>query len=197
MGVKNAVNVAVDVDPETGEFDPRPLVERIKADQMKVGKSKVSAPPAPRTWAYEPPKTEEEREERMLAFEAAMDMTQFTADERRAWNVLLSSDDKDLLWSVWQLFSSGDTVLPLFRADTRCAREMIKMLGGQRFPFLAKSGQEWLGVDQKDTSRDEDIQQWVETWTRDELEEDPAKGYNCTLMTRFVCSRRAAYNEEA
>lgn len=34
MGMKNAVNVPVDVDPVTGDFDARGLIDRIKADQV-------------------------------------------------------------------------------------------------------------------------------------------------------------------
>lgn len=48
MGIPGAVNVPVDVDPETGDFDARPLIERIKADQQQVGRAKVTEPPKPK-----------------------------------------------------------------------------------------------------------------------------------------------------
>lgn len=190
MGMKNAVNVPVDVDPETGEYNLAPLVERIKRDQQPVGKTKVSAP---RTWSYKAPETDLEREENMLAFERVLDLSQMNETERKGWNVVLSSDDKDYLWSVWKLFILQDDVLPLVRSDTRCAREMIRMLGFTKFPFMAKKGHEWTNLSQNDRTRDDEIQKWIEEFTSQHLASDPSKGFTCTLMVRFVCARAVHY----
>ena len=196
-GLKNSVNVPVDIDPVTGEFDARPLMERIRADQQTIGKSKVSAPPAPRTWKYEAPATETEREERMEAFEAVADLSQLSAEEKRTWQVSLSGDDKDLFWAVWQLFAEKDVVLPLHRDNTRCARELVKMLGGQRLSFLARRGHEWMGMEQSDKSRDEEIQSWIVEFAQLELGVNVAEsGFDLTLMTRFICARRHAYDSK-
>jgi hypothetical protein len=197
MGMKNAINVPVDVDPETGDFDVKPLVERIKADQQKIGKSKVSAPPAPKTWAYKPPETEEEREEKMRAYEKQLDMAKFAENEKLAWKYLLSSDDKDFVWALWQLFSEGDAELPLERANTRCARELIRLAGRRAdFVWLGKKGNSFVGLEQNDRERDPEISAWIRKVAKEQLGSDLERGFDCTLLTRFFCVRRFMYDKE-
>ncbi len=197
MGLKNSVNVPVDVDPVTGDFNAQPLIDRIKADQAKIGKEKVSAPPVPKTWQYTPPETEKEREEKMQAYEKKLDMTKFGEKELKGWKYLLSSDEKDYIWALWQLFSEGDERLPLTRVNTRCARELIKLAGGRpTFEWLAKRGNSWVGVEQKDRSRDSEIGDWIREVTKKELDEEFKDTFDCTLLTRFFCVRRACYEDE-
>jgi hypothetical protein len=143
----------VDVDPVTGQFDPQPIVDRIKADQARVGKEKVSAPPKPVTWAYKPPESELEREEKMQAFEAAIDKSRFSTGELFAWEEVLTSDQKDFVWAVWKLFAEGDARLPLHRDNTRCVREAVRLMGSSSaFDWLAPFGKEWVGVVQQKVS---------------------------------------------
>jgi hypothetical protein len=194
MGMKNAVNVPVDVDPETGSFNPQPLVDRILEDQKKVGKAKVSAP---KTWAYKLPETEEELEANLMAYEKAVDFSQFSVEEKSTWKVLLSSHDKDFLWSVWNLFAESDSHLPMLRGDTRCARELIKMLGGlNQFGWVAKKGDEWVGLRQNDKSRDAEILGWIELFMANALKMDPKEGVDISSLTRFLCARKYAYQKE-
>lgn len=191
MGFKNAINVPVDVDPSTGDFDPKPIVDRIMADRNQTGKQKVSAPPKPRVWEYKAPETDLEREERMQEFEKVITLSLFNADEKRSWNVLLSSDQKDFMWEVWKLFTEGDKTLPIFRSNTRCFRDLIKMMGSRsQFEWLGKKGSEWVGLAQNEKSRDDEIQTWIESFTKEKLGSEETKEYDATLFTRFVCARR-------
>lgn len=189
MGIPNAYNVPVDVD-EKGELDFRPLVQRIKEDQARIGKEKVAAPPKPVTWAYKPPETEEEREERMQAFEQALDKSAFKEAEWQAFEVM-SSDDKDFIWSVWQLFIEKDTRLPLVRANTRCVREILRLLGSQeRYRWIAEPGNDWVGAVQgNDHSKDAVIQALAEKVTREDLD-SKSEDYDCTLFVRLLCALR-------
>jgi hypothetical protein len=134
MGIKNAVNVEVrvlheldlffslslwlhhqvDVDPKTGTFNPQPIVDRIKAENTRVGKQKVSAPPKPKVWSYKPPENEQERDDNLAAFESALDKGRFSEGDLLAWE-LLTSDQKDFMWAVWRLFAEDDARLPLHR----------------------------------------------------------------------------------
>lgn len=133
----------------------------------------------------------------MAAFERALQLDQLTLAERAVWDSQLSSDDKDFIWAVWSLFIEHDTRLPLVRSNTRCARELIKLLGGRpRFSWLAAKGCEWVGVAQSDKARDAEIGQWVEQFTSATLGADAAQGFDCTLLVRFICARKAAYQGE-
>jgi chromatin segregation and condensation protein Rec8/ScpA/Scc1 (kleisin family) len=64
------------------------LLDRIRADQEQVGKKKVSAPPETKKWQYKPPETEEEVNERLEAFERALDFSQFSTKEKEGWKVV-------------------------------------------------------------------------------------------------------------
>lgn len=190
MGMKNNVNVPVDVDPVTGDFDLQPLLDRIKMDQQPVGKAKVSAPPKPKTWAYKVPETEEERASKMEAFVKELDFAQFGANETRGWE-LMSPNEKDFVWALWQLFSEGEKRLPLLRSDTRCARELVKWVGG-RYEWVGKQGSDWVGLPQSDKSRDLDIQQLIEDTVKTDLKANLGLGFDCTLLARFFAARRFA-----
>lgn len=197
MGLKNAVNVPVDVDEKTGEINAQPLIDRIKADQQKIGKEKITKPPPKKTWAYEAPKDEQEREKRLLEFEEAVDKSRFTEEEKNAWNVLLSSDEKDFIWEAWKLFVEGDKTLPVYRQNTRCARELVKMMGmNGNFCWVAKKGKEWVGVPQTDRTRDGEIQKWVESIMQDKLKVKAEEGFDVTNFARFCCVRKKDYSDE-
>ncbi len=154
-----------------------------------------------------------ELKEKLQAYGNALDLAQFTSDERVAWEMLMD-EDKDLLWAVWRLFVEADARLPVYRANTRCAAELVKMLGSRpEFRYLADKGKEWLGLAQSDKSRfdtgdcafacvnvvselrardrDGEIRSWVEHFMRSSLGADPEAGFDCTLFTRFVCARRS------
>ncbi len=188
MGMKNAVNVPVDVDPVTGEFDARGLMERIQADQQKIGKTKVSAPPPAKQWMYKLPETEEERKKNMDAFESALDMAQFSQEEKQGW-LLLSVGEKDFIWALWQLFSEGEARLPLVRSNTRCVRELIKWVGG-RYAWVSGDAESWQGVPQSDKSKDAEIQKLIEHVVETHMKASCDRGFDCTMLTRFFSLQR-------
>ena len=63
------------------------LVHHVPSPVMELGRTFVRVSPCPPlqapTWAYKPPETEEEWEQRLTAYQEAIDMAQFTVDERK------------------------------------------------------------------------------------------------------------------
>ncbi len=147
MGMKNVISLPVGED-----VDAEKLMKVIAAKSGPVGKTK-QRPPQPKTWSFVPASTPEEQQAELRRLHAMLQESRLSAEQKTAF-FALDALDQELLLQVWNLFRAGDLRLPLFRADTRCAREMLRLLvaSSPRLGFIGP----WRSMPMGDRQWDEE-----------------------------------------